>query len=134
MSKVHLTKMQEMFLDSKLQLRLELNQKRSGKQLTVMMKHQLPEVEEAEEEDKVLEEVAEDQIEEEVDMEIEILKLPDLTQKETHTLMTQDQKEEEMLDLEEVESMKDSIKETEPEELTEAEEKREELMLELMNL
>jgi len=73
------------------------------------MKDKSEEVEEAVEE----EEMVKAPVEVEVDMEIEILRLPDLMQKETHTLMTLDQKEEEMP---EEESMKDSIEKMVPEE------------------
>lgn len=129
--------MQEMSSISKSQTMIELRLKRNG-QVIVTMNNQLEEVEVVKALEEVEEEIEEEEVEEEEmdkpsDMEIEMLKLPELMKKVTNTPMTPDQEEEEMP---EEESMKVSIKKTELEEPIEVEEKEkiEVLPIEVMNL
>jgi hypothetical protein len=131
MSKDHLPKMLEMFLVLRQPLKLEFRPNQKNTPMIVTMKVQLPEVVVkalAEVEVEVAEEEAEEKLKS--DMVTEILKLQDLMEKETHTLMTLDQEEEEIL--EEVESMVDSINKMVPEELEEELEEKE--MMELLTL
>jgi len=126
MSRVHLKKMPEMFLDSVFKLRLELPSQSKEEVMTVTM-NQLPEAEVAEEEEEEAQEVA---------MLAEMLEFKELMKKETLTLITEEAEVEEVV--QKLLSTKDSIEETELEELPEVEEKektelRKTLMLEVMS-
>lgn len=124
-----LLKMQETFLILRLLKMIELRSKRNQEEVMIVMKKdQLPE----EEVDKDL--VEEEEVVQQLVLEIKMQELQDLIKKATNLSMILDPREEEILD--EVESMKDLIREMELEELEEEVEEKEtiKLILILMKL